>query len=400
MLFGFKIQAEGKGGTGGEQSVMRHLFPAFSLVLATSLLLCVSAARSVEKGGPESTEVFVSGTEGYHTFRIPAVIATKKGTLLAFAEGRKGSGGDSGDIDTVLKRSRDGGKSWEPLQLVLDEGRNTLGNPCPVMDQKTGTIWLLFTRNLGTDTEAKIRAGTAQGTREVWVTHSTDDGLNWAKPVDLTATTKAADWTWYATGPGVGIQLRSGRLLIPCDHSVAGTKMFRSHVIYSDDHGVTWKRGGVVGDNTNECQAVELADGTVLINMRSYHGKNRRALATSRDGGETWSEITLDPALIEPVCQASLIRYPEVKKGKGSTLLFSNPASTKREKLTVRLSPDGGSTWPVSRELHAGPAAYSCLTPLPRGRVGCLYERGETNAYARITFTRFGLDWFKGASDQ
>jgi len=373
---------------------------ALSLVVTTSFLLIASAARSVETGGPQSTEVFVSGADGYHTYRIPAVIATKKGTLLAFAEGRKGGGGDSGDIDTVLRRSRDGGMTWEPLQIVLDEGANTLGNPCPVVDQKSGTIWLLFTRNLGEDTEAKIRAGTAKSTRECWVTHSTDDGLNWSKPVNITATTKAPDWTWYATGPGVGIQLRSGRLLIPCDHSVAGSKMFRSHVIYSDDHGTTWKRGGVVGDNTNECQAAELADGTVQINMRSYHGQNRRAIATSRDGGETWSEITLDPALIEPVCQASLIRYPQGKRSKESVLLFSNPASRKREKFTVRLSPDGGATWPFSRELHAGPAAYSCLTPLPRGQVGCLYERGETNAYQRITFARFSLNWLKGVSDK
>jgi len=387
-------------GAGGEQSDMPTLSPFIPLALTASLLLCASTARSIETGGPVSTEVFVSGTEGYHTFRIPAVIATKKGTLLAFAEGRKGGGGDSGDIDTVLKRSRDGGKNWEPLQIVLGEGANTVGNPCPVVDQKTGTIWLLFTRNLGEDTEAKIRAGTAKGTREVWVTHSTDDGLNWSAPVDVTATTKAPDWTWYATGPGVGIQLRSGRLLIPCDHGVAGTKLFRSHVIYSDDHGLTWKRGGVVGDNTNECQAAELSDGSVLINMRSYHGKNRRAIARSRDGGETWSEITLDPALIEPVCQASLIRYPQGKQGKEAALLFSNPASTRREKLTVRLSSDDGATWPFSRELHAGPAAYSCLTPLPRGQVGCLYECGETNAYTRITFTRFSLDWLKGTGDR
>lgn len=376
------------------------LMPLLGALAVSSLFLVVPAARSIEPVGPVSTEVYLSGTEGYHTFRIPAVITTKKGTLLAFAEGRKGGGADSGDIDTVLKRSRDGGKTWSPLQVVLDEGTNTLGNPCPVVDQKTGTIWLLFTRNLGEDTEKEIRSGTSKASRECWVTHSTDDGHTWSKPVDITATTKAADWTWYATGPGIGIQLRSGRLLIPCDHAVRGTDMLRSHVIYSDDHGATWKRGGVVGDYTNECQAAELADGTVMINMRSYHRKNRRAIATSRDGGETWSEIKLDPALIEPVCQAGLLRYPRDKKSKENLLLFSNPASTKREKLTVRLSPDGGATWPYSRVLHAGPAAYSCLTPLPRGEAGCLYERGETSPYSRITFTRFSLDWLRGTSDR
>jgi sialidase-1 len=340
-------------------------------------------------------DVFVARTEGYNTFRIPALIVTKRGTLLAFCEGRKGGRSDSGDIDTVLKRSTDGGKTWGPLQAVADDGANTFGNPCPVIDRSTGTIWLLLTRNLGEDTEAQIIARTSKASRECWVMQSDDDGETWSRPRNITATTKAPDWTWYATGPGVGIQLRSGRLLIPCDHSVAVTKERRSHAIYSDDHGATWKRGQAVGDKTNECQAVELRDGSVLMNMRSYHGQGRRAVSSSKDGGETWGEITLDSTLIEPVCQASLIRYSGGAGRGPDRLLFSNPAGLKRENLTVRLSTDEGKTWPFSRVLDAGPSAYSCLATLPNRSIGCLYERGTTSAYERITLARFGLEWVR-----
>lgn len=343
---------------------------------------------------PVQQDVFVSGKEDYHTFRIPALIVTPKDTLLAFCEGRKNGRGDSGTIALVLKRSTDGGKTWSRLQVVADDGDNTVGNPCPVIDRKTGTIWLLLTHNLGKDTEKTIRGGTSKGTRSVWVTKSDDDGVSWSKPSDVTKDVKDPTWTWYATGPGVGIQTSSGRLVIPCDHTEAKTMVNRSHVIYSDDNGKTWKKGGVLGEKTNECQIVERSDKSLLLNMRSYHGKNRRATATSKDGGLTWSEVALDEALIEPVCQASLIALPGAKKGDKPPHLFSNPASTKREKMTVRVSDDEGKSWSKGRILHEGPAAYSCLAAT-KDEVLCLYERGEKSAYERITLARFTLDWLK-----
>lgn len=353
------------------------------MLIAIALLIPAAPAEPVQ------IPIFTAGEGGYHTYRIPSLLVTARGTVLAFCEGRKKGRSDTGDIDLLLRRSHDGGKTWGPVQIVWDDGDNTCGNPCSVVDRATGTIWLLLTHNLGRDTEAKIVDGTSQGSRTVWVSKSRDDGATWERPREITRDVKRPDWTWYATGPGVGIQTRTGRLVIPCDNKVVGNKARQSHVIFSDDRGETWKVSDPIGPNCNESQVVELTDGTLLLNMRSYQANNRRRVALSKDGGQTWSRPTEDAALIEPVCQASLIRSP----GKPGRLLFSNPASTKREQMTVKLSRDDGKTWPVARLLHKGPAAYSCLTMLPSGEVGILYERGSQSAYENITFARFGFGW-------
>jgi sialidase-1 len=364
--------------------------PALVLVLGFEVMSSALAAQ-------EQIDTFVAGQDGYHTYRIPSVIVTPKGTVLAFCEGRKLGRGDAGDIDLVMKRSSDGGISWGRQEIIWDDGENTCGNPCPVVERETGTIWLLLTHNLGKDTEAQILDRKSVGTRTVWVTRSTDDGVTWAKPVEITRDVKRPDWTWYATGPGVGIQTKAGRLVIPCDNYVVGSKMRQSHVIFSDDRGGTWNLGGVVGPNCNESQVVELADGRLMLNMRSYEANKRRLVATSDDGGVTWSKPESDAALIEPVCQASILRYSGLRPGEKSVVLFSNPASTKREMMTVRVSRDEAKTWPRAGVLHDGPAAYSCLTVLPDRTVGCLYERGDKSPYETITFARFPLEWLTAA---
>lgn len=358
---------------------------------ALSLLALLSASRGLPAGEPVQIPLFISGEAGYHTYRIPSLIVSTKGTLLAFCEGRKHGRGDSGDIDLVLKRSFDGGKTWQPTQVVWDDGPNTCGNPCPVVEAKTGAIYLLMTHNLGQDSQQQIVEGTSKGSRTVWLTKSTDDGLTWSKPRDITSAVKRKNWTWYATGPGVGIHMKSGRLVIPCDNMVEGTKARQSHVIFSDDRGKSWKLGGEVGPDCNESQVVEVGGGALMLNIRSYKAKNRRLVSISKDGGMTWSKPCEDETLIEPVCQASIFRYP----GDKNRLLFSNPASTKREKMTVRLSVDEGKTWPVARLLHEGPAAYSCLAVFPKGEIACLYERGDKHPYETITFARFSLGWLE-----
>ena len=338
-------------------------------------------------------DVYVGGSDGYASFRIPALGVAPDGSVLAFCEGRRQSANDHGAIEVLVRRSSDHGLTWGPIQIVWSDSANTCGNPTVVTDRETGVIWLFMTWNRGTETESQILSGTAQESRRVWVTHSEDQGRHWASPEDITAQVKSPDWRWYATGPGNGIQLvrgsHAGRLVIPANHSIwrEGKSVYRAHVFYSDDHGKSWKLGGVEGDQTNESAVAELDDGRLLQNMRSYHGKNRRAIAISRDSGESWSPVTLDETLIEPVCQASLISVASQKPGTGTVLAFSNPASLKRERLTVRFSPDGGTTWPGGEVVHAGPAGYSSLGLVSPTSVGCLFENGLESPYERISLT-------------
>ena len=328
-------------------------------------------------------DVWRAGDGGYHTYRIPALVVTGKGTLLAFCEGRRDSARDSGEIEILLRRSLDGGRTWLPTQKVAGMRGYTVGNPTPVVERKSGAVLLLMTRNPANVVESQV--GT--GDRTVWIARSADDGATWSEPAEITAQVKKPDWTWYATGPGNGIQLHSGRLVIPCDHN-AGPDLRYSHVIYSDDRGRTWTLGGIAEEKTNESAVAEVSNGELLLNMRSYHGRNRRAVQRSRDGGLTWSPLTFDEALIEPVCQASLVSW-------GKLLLFSNPAAVTRTNMTVRLSNDSGRTWNASHMVHAGPAAYSSLAVLRDGTVGLLYELGETQPYERIAFAHFDLDWLR-----
>ena len=341
-------------------------------------------------------DVFISGRAGYHTYRIPAIVTSTNGTLLAFCEGRKEGSGDSGDIDIVFRRSLDSGASWTQAKTIIDFGPDTIGNPAPVVDRETRVIWLLLTRNPGGTGEKEIIQTGAGGTRTVWVTHSEDDGANWAEPTEITRDVKPNDWTWYATGPVNGIQTRSGRLVIPCNHEVKGHAGFYSHIIYSDDHGKTWKLGGSTAELTDESTVAELWDGTLLLNMRSNAGRQRRAVSVSKDGGLHWSAPYFDRTLIEPVCQGSLIRHGGETEGGKAFLLFSNPASERRVRMTIRASGDEGRSWCCSRLVHEGPSAYSCLTVLNDGTVGLLYERGDVDPYEKITFARIRLDWILG----
>ena len=368
-----------------------------SFFIFLALMICLTGCR---KPLFEEIDLFTSGTEGYDTYRIPAFITTKTGTLLAFCEGRKDSQQDSGDIDLLLKRSGDGGKTWSKQTLIWDDGENVCGNPCPVVDQETGTIWLFMTWNKGSDNEVTIDLGLSQDSRRVFISSSKDDGLTWSKPVDITTSIKSRWWRWYATGPGKGIQLMrgtfKGRLVIPSNHSTAFLS-FGSHVIYSDDHGKTWQYSETITGGADESQVVELADGALMMNMRiQWFGKGYRGVSYSETGGETWSKFVYDEALPDPVCQASIIRYSLAEDGGRNRLLFSNPATGGRNGMTVRLSYDEGRTWPVAKLIYSGPSAYSCLTVLPDKLAGLLYEKGE---YGTISFARFNLAWLTDLRD-
>ena len=350
----------------------------------------MSAEHDSSKSWCVQEALFVSGQGDYHTYRIPALVVSARGTLLAFAEGRKHGRGDAGEIDLILRRSFDSGRTWSATQVVVSESGMSCGNPCPVVERESGTIWLPFCKNLAEGGESLICQGKAP--RTVWITHSDDDGQTWAQPREITESVKDSRWTWYATGPCHGIQLRSGRLLVPCDHIVGihfdGSKdPIHSHLIYSDDRGATWHRGGSVQVETDECAVAQLQDGSLYLNCRNGVGGNNRGVARSHDQGQTLVQFAWDATLIEPVCQAGLEALP------GGQLLFSNPASTRRQRMTVRLSPDGGLTWPAARVLHPGPAAYSDLAALPNGAICCLYEGGDEHPSESLTLARFNLAW-------
>jgi len=344
---------------------------------------------------PFVRHVYISRTEGYHTYRTPALIVTRNGTLLAFAHGRKESVHDLGNQDMILRRSTDHGRTWSPMRVLLDEGKSTVGTPAPIVDQETGRIIAVF----------HIDA------RRVYTMYSDDDGLTWSKPVEITDQVAKPAWKMIATAPGIGIQIRhgryAGRLVVPAYYRLTehkGSSPF-AYVMYSDDLGRTWKHGESAGPETCEAQVAETKGGGLIINARNHWARTggqpdlagKRIIARSNDGCATWSKPTFDAALIEPTCQASLLRYSFDRDGSRSRLLFANPADTPtsrhggpRRRLTVRISYDDGRTWPVSRLVDQGVTAYSTLARLPDGRVGLMYESG---GYRRLTFAAFDLKW-------
>jgi len=353
-----------------------------SLIVIVLPMLGLLAGRplSAVAAEPFTTDVFVGGREGYPIYRIPAMVVTKQGTLLAFCEGRKTGILDHGNLDVVLKRSFDRGATWGPLQVIEKQGFRTWGNPAPVVDQDTGKIWLPLSLD----------------NQRVFITSSQDDGATWAKPNEITDQVKPPDWKWYATGPGHSIQLASGRLLVPCDHTSAQGGF--SHVIFSDDHGQTWKVGGSADLGTDESMAVETEDGRVYLTLRNLFQKKQRAFAWSADGGQTWSPLQWESSLKDSICQASILRLTPAP-GK-DLILFLNPASEKRRNLSIRISSDGAKTWSPPRTIYPGPAAYSDLAFLPDSTVGALYENGRFWPYTKISFTRMELEWITGSPDR
>ncbi|MET7777322.1 sialidase family protein [Streptomyces mirabilis] len=350
---------------------------------------------------------FHAGREGYASFRIPAVVTTRTPTLLAFCEGRVDSAADHGHIDIVLKRSTDGGRTWGPLQAVARNGNDLAGNPAPVV-LDTGRILLVHVRAAAGATEDAILRGRVKPAdgRRVWVQHSDDDGVTWSAPKEITGQVKKADWRWYATTPGHAVQLGTGRVVVPGNHTLPPTgtdtgteaKYNSGHCLLSDDRGATWSLGYVDENtdgyvNANETTAAELPDGRVYFNTRNDTGSSRppapspgnRADAHSTDGGRTLVKPFRPQAgLVTPVVQGSLLqlRDPDL-------LLYSGPADpTARALMTVRASADGGTTWRPAHTVDGLPAAYSDLVRVDGATVGLLYETGDFGPYETITFRR------------
>jgi sialidase-1 len=349
---------------------------------------------------PVLQDLFVAGEQGYLTYRIPGILAQGK-TVLAYAEARRDGFGDWADIDIVMRRSIDGGKTWAPLRVLADAGTDTVNNPVAIPGAKPGEIHFLYCVNYA----------------KAFHMRSTNGGLTFSKPVEVTAAFErlrsAYDWNVIATGPGHGIRLRNGRLLVPVWLSTGGKKHRPSRVstLFSDDNGASWKTGELLPDvlpNPSETFAVERRDGSVMLNIRNESTEHRRAISVSKDGAGGWSMPKFQPQLLEPVCMASLIRHP-----KGG-LIFSNPDTLEatyvdasktinrdRKNLTVQWSGDDGETWTAKRVLEPELSGYSDLAATADGSILTLYERGGVDKSifhtGRLTLARFSLDWLLAA---
>lgn len=354
-----------------------------TLTLLAALLLASLAV--LHAGDSTKTRLdsvpFTGGKEGYACYRCPTLAVSTNGTVLAFCEGRVNSHKDEDDMDVVLKRSTDGGRTWGPLQVLANDCRNPCKNQCPVV-LPSGRVLLVWLWNKWIPSEKQ------RTTREVFVMHSDDDGVTWSKPRNITRSVYRPDWKWYGTGPCHAVVKRSdphkGRIIIPARHNTKRTHMV-SHVIYSDDNGESWQLGGSVPrPQTTECTVVELSNGDLMLNSRNQNDdENHRVVSISRDGGATFTDAWLEKALVEPRgCQASLLFHSlNPATGKGN-ILFSNPANaTVRSDGTLKLSEDDGRTWTKAFRYAKKPApnftGYSDIAVMPNGSVGILYERGD-----------------------
>ncbi len=372
---------------------MRRKLPWCVAWLLTALALSEQAGTAAWDASPATFRqqaLFMSGEGGYTRYRIPSLAVSTQGTVLALCEARGGTGSDWSDVDLVLRRSLDGGRTWTAMRRIADAGPLTAGNPCPVVDRGTGTIWLPFCRG----------SKPGRGNAEIFLMKSVDDGKTWSEPVPISDSTKDPAWPFAGTGPGHGIQLKTGRLLIPCwaDSTPRCGEIQTSYCFYSDDHGASWKLGQPLTRNaSDECDVVELADGTVYLNARSRQGKRQRAYALSSDGGHTWSEVKYDPSQPEPSCDGGLVRLTDTARFDRSRVLVASPADPNaRRTMTVRLSYDECRTWPVSKVVYEGPSAYVDLAVCRDQQVLCLYEADN---YAKIVLARFNLEWLTDGKD-
>ena len=344
------------------------------------------------------TQLFKNGEGLYACYRIPAIIKTPQGTLMAFAEGRKTSCNDFGDVDILLRTSNDKGNYWAESKVVASFGDLQAGNPAPVIDLydpnfPEGRIFLFY--NTGNISEQDVRLG--KGTREVHFITSIDQGKTWSKPINITnqvhfnSTTGQAqrDWRTNATTPGHALQFKNtpykGRIYVPANHSkgdpIKGFNEYRTYGFYTDDHGKSFKVSpDLKTPSSNEAIGVELGDGRLMLNIREQNGSTKtRLIALSSSAGEKWDHEFFDNELISPVCQSSILLF---EGSRDTILLYSGPNSkSQREKMTIKGSFDEGKTWSLKKEIYSGTSAYSDLVQVNKYEIGLLYERDNNGIY-------------------
>jgi sialidase-1 len=349
-----------------------------------------------------------AGLDQIDTYRIPGLITTKSGTLIAVYDNRYNNSKDlQEDIDIGMSRSTDGGQTWQAMKVIMDMGEyggrskrlNGIGDPCVLYDSKTNTIWVAALWMSGATADQMLWWASKPGlkpeeTGQFMLVKSADDGLTWSQPINITEQIKEPGWQLLLQGPGCGITMKNGTLVFPAQYkSDVGTKSLdggqytcHSTIVYSQDGGNTWKIGSGAKSNTTESQVVELADGSLMLNMRDDRNRankgetNGRAVSITTDYGKTWiNHPSSNSALQEPNCMASIISTELSISGKlQQVLFFSNPNSkTERNHMTIKASLDGGMTWPRAYQVELNSEkgyGYSCMTMVDQKTIGIVYE--------------------------
>jgi sialidase-1 len=352
----------------------------------------------------KSIPVFVSGTEGYKSFRIPAIIKAPNDDLLAFCEGRVNGSGDFGNIKIVLKRSSNNGKTWTPLQIVASNDSLQAGNPAPVADLTDprfpqGRIFLFY--NTGNGHEGELRKG--KGHRDVLFKTSTDNGKTWSDPVDITTQVNRInqpqvnpawnfkeDWRTYANTPGHALQFEhgkyKGRIYVAANHSSGDAKSelrdYQAHGYYTDDHSATFHLSETVPfEGSNESTAAQLTNNSLIMNSRNQTGKYR-VVSMSKNGGETWDTTYVDHHLPDPICEGSLLNIG-IKHRKSVLAFCNNDDTSSRDSLTLRISFDEGKSWKKKFLIEPKNTGYSDIVKISKKKIGVLYE---ADGYKEIRF--------------
>ena len=367
-------------------------------LLGALLLQSVAAPLyPAQKPWLKTTDLFVQGEAGVHSYRIPALIQTGRGTLIAVADARRDSSHDlPAHIALVFRRSFDEGRTWTPSRTLVEPREGGVGDASLLLERRRNRVWCFFAYGPPGIGFRTSRSGTRTGpsTLQVHTIHSDDNGQTWSSPRDLTPQIKDLAWQGLFVTSGRHTEMANGRFLLPLVvRDGAGVVSARN--AYSDDAGETWHVGESLGPGTDESKAVEVRPGMILQNFRDGQ---TRLVGHSRDGGITVYDLRHDPVLIDAICNAG---FAVDAHSGGTLLIFTNAASHSREKLTVRLSFDNGQSWPNKRVISAGPAAYSTVTSLSDGTIAVLFERGSVTAMEKITFARFNREWvIEGANKQ
>jgi sialidase-1 len=357
----------------------------------------------------QTKAVFISGTEGYKSFRIPAIVKAKNGDLLAFCEGRVNGSGDFGNIKIVLKRSSDQGKTWSSLQIVASNDSLQAGNPAPVIDLTDsrfpqGRVFLFY--NTGNGHEMELRKG--KGHRDVFYKTSIDNGKTWSGPIDITLQVNKIhqpeinplwnfkeDWRTYANTPGHALQFiegkYKGRIYVAANHSSGDPKPelrdYQAHGYYTDDHGASFKLSETVPfEGSNESTAAQLTKGGLMMNSRNQTGKYR-IVSLSKNGGETWDTTFVDHNLPDPICEGTLLNIG-TKKGRSVLAFCNNLEKNNRDSLTLQISFNEGKTWQKKFLIESKNTGYSDIVKLSKKTIGVLYE---AEGYKEIRFKK--INW-------